>query len=136
MTTRLIINADDYGRTPSVSRGIRYAHLNGIVTSTTCMMNMPSVVEDIEIALQETPDLGLGVHLILTAGKPLLPPSKTSALTSPEGLFWNKTEFIDHLPGIDPVAIKNEWRAQIEAFARAAGKKPTHLDSHHHSSYS
>jgi predicted glycoside hydrolase/deacetylase ChbG (UPF0249 family) len=31
--------------------------------------------------------------------------------------------------------VKKEWRAQVEAFIRAAGRKPTHLDSHHHSSY-
>ena len=39
---RLIVNSDDYGRTAEVSSGVRTAHLKGIVTSTTCMMNMPS----------------------------------------------------------------------------------------------
>jgi predicted glycoside hydrolase/deacetylase ChbG (UPF0249 family) len=73
MTLRLIVNADDYGRTPGVSRGIREAHRRGIVTSTTCMMNMPAVVDDIALALEETPRLGLGVHLVLTSGRPLLP---------------------------------------------------------------
>ena len=31
--------------------------------------------------------------------------------------------------------VRSEWRKQIEAFIQAAGEKPTHLNSHHHSSY-
>ena len=135
MTTRLIINADDYGRSPDISRGIRDSHLHGIVTSTTCMMNMPSVVEDIKVALRETPRLGLGVHLVLTAGKPLSPATQTSSLTGPQGTFLNQSELIKRAPSLDTRVVKKEWQAQIEAFMYAAGKKPTHLDSHHHSSY-
>jgi len=55
---RLIINSDDYGRTPEISRGIREAHLKGVVTSTTCMMNIPTTASDVAIALKETPKLG------------------------------------------------------------------------------
>ncbi len=72
MAIRLIVNADDYGRSVNVSRGIRDAYLRGILSSTTCMMNMPSVVDDIKMALSETSGLGMGVHLVLTAGRPLL----------------------------------------------------------------
>jgi len=135
LTTRLIINADDYGRSPGISRGIRHAHLHGIVTSTTCMMNMPSVADEIQIALRETPHLGLGVHLVITAGKPLLRDSKIAGLTRPDGNFLNKSEFIERVQDLQPASIKAEWRAQIETFIKTAGKKPSHLDSHHHSSY-
>ncbi len=55
---RLIVNSDDYGRSSEVSRGIRDAHTNGIVSSTTCMMNFPNIDADLALALQETPDLG------------------------------------------------------------------------------
>ena len=77
---RLIVNADDYGRTPGVSRGIRQAHLRGIVTSTTAMMNMPAIEEDLQAALEETPELGLGVHLVLTCGAPLSPSGRVSTI--------------------------------------------------------
>src|SRR4026209_2531197 len=70
---QLIINSDDYGRTPDISRGIREAHLHGIVTSTTCMMNIPTTASDIAIALSKSPNLAMGVHLVLTMGKPILP---------------------------------------------------------------
>ncbi len=135
MTTRLIINADDYGRTPEISRGIRHAHLHGMVTSSTCMMNMPSVAADIKIAQKETPRLGLGVHLVLTAGKPLLPAEKVPGLTRANGSFLSQETLIEKAAGLDPSIIKQEWRAQVDAFIAAAGYKPTHLDSHHHSSY-
>ncbi len=135
MPLRLIINADDYGRSPDISRGIRDAHLRGIVTSSTCMMNMPSVAEDIKIALKETPNLGLGVHLVLTAGRPVLSPEKLPTLTNNQGGFLKLEALIGNAKNINTAEVRAEWRAQIEAFFAASGKKPTHLDSHHHSSY-
>jgi predicted glycoside hydrolase/deacetylase ChbG (UPF0249 family) len=134
MSLRLIINSDDYGRTADISHGIRDAHLHGIVTSTTAMMNMPSAAEDVKSAVKETPSLGLGVHLVLTAGKPLLAPEKVRTLTAPDGGFLSLGALIENAASIDPAEAKAEWRMQIEKFI-TAGKKPTHLDSHHHSSY-
>lgn len=135
MHPRLIINADDYGRTADISRGIRVAHLRGVVTSTTAMMNMSSAAEDVQIALQEAPALGLGVHLVLTSGRPLLPPEQLPSLVTPEGRFWKIDDFIERASALNPAEAQAEWRAQIEKFIMAAGRKPTHLDSHHHSSY-
>ncbi|NWG33643.1 MAG: carbohydrate deacetylase [Chloroflexi bacterium] len=132
---RLIINSDDYGRTLDISRGIREAHLNGVVTSTTCMMNIPTTAEDIRMALQETPSLGLGVHLVLTMGKPLLPRETVPSLVDENGNHFKYTPFIENLPRLNINEVKAEWRAQIERFIQTAGRKPTHLDSHHHSSY-
>jgi predicted glycoside hydrolase/deacetylase ChbG (UPF0249 family) len=135
MTLRLIINADDYGRTPDISRGIRDAHLRGIVTSSTAMLNMPSAAADLKIAIEETPELGLGVHLVLTSGKPLLPAAKIPSLTTPEGGFHKLDKFVSLAPALNLAEVKAEWIAQIEAFISATGKNPTHFDSHHHASY-
>ena len=135
MTTRLIFNADDYGRSANVSRGIRDAYLHGVVRSTTCMMNLPDTVDDIKIALSETPGLGLGVHLVLTAGRPLLPADKVPTLISPDGSFWKLDRLKANRAQLDPAQVKAEWHAQIENFVATAGRNPTHLDSHHHSSY-
>jgi chitin disaccharide deacetylase len=135
MSLRLIINADDYGRTLDISRGIREAHLRGMVTSSTTMLNMPSAADDLKIALKETPNLGLGVHLVLTAGKPLLPAVKIPSLTTPAGNFHKLEQFVSLAPSLNLAEAKAEWQAQIETFIATVGKKPTHLDSHHHSSY-
>ena len=62
MTRQLIVNADDFGRTHGVSAGILRAHLEGIVTSATAMMNMPGVAADLRQAKTEAPRLGLGVQ--------------------------------------------------------------------------
>jgi chitin disaccharide deacetylase len=132
---RLIINSDDYGRTPEISRGIRAAHLNGVVTSTTCMMNIPSTASDVAIALKETPELGMGVHLVLTMGRPILPREAGSSITDENGNFFKLDKLMERVSEFDADEVKREWRAQIEAFVKAAGRKPTHLDSHHHSSY-
>lgn len=132
---QLIVNADDYGRSPEISRGIREAHLHGIVTSTTCMMNIPTTAEDIKVAVREAPNLGMGVHLVLTMGKPILPREKVSTLVDENGNNLKYDPFIENIPHLNIEEVKAEWWAQVEAFIKAAGKKPTHLDSHHHSSY-
>ena len=132
---RLIINSDDYGRTPEISRGIREAHTRGIVTSTTCMMNIPTTAEDIDVALKETPALGLGVHLVLTMGDPISAPETIPSIADSDGHFFKYTPLLEHLPTLNIDEVKREWRAQIDSFVQAAGRKPTHLDSHHHSSY-
>ena len=132
---RLIINSDDYGRTPEISRGIREAHLRGVVTSTTCMMNIPTTAEDVAVALKETPTLGMGVHLVLTMGRPISAPDTVPSITDEEGRFFKYAALVEQLPHIHPEEVKTEWRAQIEAFVKASGRNPTHLDSHHHSSY-
>lgn len=132
---RLIINSDDYGRTPEISRGIREAHLHGVVTSTTCMMNIDTTADDIAVALQETPNLGLGVHLVLTMGRPLSAPESVPSIVDEHGNHHKYDAFIENIPTLNMDEVKAEWRTQIEAFIKASGKRPTHLDSHHHSSY-
>ena len=132
---RLIINSDDYGRTPEISRGIREAHLKGVVTSTTCMMNIPATSSDVAMVLQETPKLGMGVHLVLTMGRPILPREAGSSITDEAGNFFKLDKFMERVSALNADEVKAEWRAQIEAFVKAAGRKPTHLDSHHHTSY-
>jgi len=131
---KLIVNADDYGRTPGVSTGIRESYLEGIVTTTTALMNMPSVTNDLVIAKTECPNLSCGVHLNLTGGTPLRPPATIPSLVTFEGRFYNIKQLINMFSALDPVQLRDEWRAQIEAFLNT-GLKLDHLDSHHHFSY-
>lgn len=132
---KLIINADDLGVTPGVTCGIIEAHLNGIVTSTSALMNSPHISESLASLRNEAPGLGAGVHLVLTRGKPLLPAEEVPSLVDDLGNFYKLNPFISHLSRLNLGEVLAEWRAQIEAFI-AAGRRPDHLDSHHHSSYS
>ncbi len=135
MSKRLIVNADDYGHTRGVSQGIRQAHLQGIVTSTTTMMNYPGADEDLRAAVSECPRLGLGLHLVLTSGSPLLPAAEVPGLVDTEGKFFKYDPFVERMNGINLQQVNLEWHAQVEAFKKAVGRLPDHLDSHHHSSY-
>jgi predicted glycoside hydrolase/deacetylase ChbG (UPF0249 family) len=133
---RLIVNADDYGLTAGVSEGIRRAHRSGVVTSTTAMMNFPPSIVEISRAVAECPDLGLGVHLVVSAGGPVRPAAKVASLTRADGSFAKLTDWVDaRWRAVSADQLKDEWRAQIDLFVAAAGRAPTHLDSHHHLSY-
>lgn len=121
----LIINADDFGLTPGVTEGIIYAHLNGVVSSTTIFMNSP-YLEDAVRKVKGFPNLGLGVHLNLTSGKPL---TMGKSICDKDGYFFQRNNLIFKNLNLDEVYT--EWKAQIEKFQRCFGKKPTHIDSHH-----
>ncbi|MCM3735420.1 chitin disaccharide deacetylase [Bacillus cytotoxicus] len=123
---RLIVNADDFGLTRGVNYGIIDAHVNGLVNSATVMMNMPAVEHAVQLA-KEYKTLGVGVHLVLTAGKPLL--SDVPSLVKEDGSFHSHSTVREG--NIDPDAAEREWTAQIEKFL-SYGLTPTHLDSHHH----
>lgn len=130
----LIVNSDDYGRAPSVSAGIREAHLRGVVTSTTAMLNMPDIEAELLAAQHTCPRLGLGVHLTLTAASPLLPPQQLPSLMalSRGEYFPTLTQFTAGMATLNVTEVSAEWRAQIEKFQRLTHQTPTHLDSHHH----
>ena len=67
----VLVNADDFGLTRAVNYGILDSHKHGIVNSTTMMMNAKATEHAIEIA-KGTPSLRVGIHLVMTWGKPLL----------------------------------------------------------------
>ena len=138
MIKRMILNSDDFGITEGVTIGTIHAHVDGVLTSTTCMMNMPFAEFALNLA-KDYPDLGVGIHLVFTAGRPLIDGAKsftdehgnfrklgTYTATAENGL----TNFVSEA---DPDELYAEWKAQIEKFIQIAGKKPTHIDSHHHS---
>ncbi|MGG2063517.1 chitin disaccharide deacetylase [Bacillus sp. S14(2024)] len=123
---RLIVNADDFGLTRGVNYGIVDAHVNGLVNSTTMMMNMPGVEHAVQLA-KAYKTLGVGVHLVLTAGKPLL--SDVPSLVKEDGSFHSQSTVWEG--NIDPHDVQREWTAQIEKFL-SYGLTLTHFDSHHH----
>lgn len=135
MTRKLIINADDYGRTPGVSAGIRYAHVNGIVTSTSALMTRPGIAEDLELARRDCPELEIGVHLVSTSGPSLLPAQDIPSLTGGTPGFRGLVELTEDLASVVLEEAVAEWTAQIERFIALTGHTPGHLDAHHHFAY-
>jgi predicted glycoside hydrolase/deacetylase ChbG (UPF0249 family) len=125
----LIVNADDFGLTVGVSRGILDSHRRGIVTSTTVLASLPPR-PDLDAEATGLPTLGLGLHVNLSWGTPVSPPSSVASLLDAEGRFWRDLGRLD--AQAEPDQVRREVEAQIEAFARRFGRPPTHLDSHHH----
>jgi predicted glycoside hydrolase/deacetylase ChbG (UPF0249 family) len=131
MALRLIVNADDLGMTPGVTRGIIETMMGGVVTSTTIMVNMPSAPEAAALALKH--QLAVGVHLNLTTGRPISVPNEVPSLVQADGSFHSHAEFRRRLVRlkISMREVGREFSAQIEA-ARRMGIEPTHVDTHHH----
>ena len=60
----LIVNADDFGLSAGVNRGIIRAHEQGILTSASLMVYWPAAPEAAEYALKH-PGLSIGLHVDL-----------------------------------------------------------------------
>ncbi len=131
MRRSLVVNADDFGRSRGVSAGIVEAHLDGLVSTTTALVNLPGALDDVAQAARRVPTLGLGVHLNLTLGRPVADPQSVATLVTPQGTFLSPDELVAQADRIDAEQVAREWRAQIEAFL-STGACLDHLDSHHH----
>jgi predicted glycoside hydrolase/deacetylase ChbG (UPF0249 family) len=132
---QLIVNADDFGVSAGVNRGILHTHQHGIVTSTTVMINFPDAAPGLEQARATAPDLGIGLHFNLTAGRPVSPPETVPSLLDKNGQFYNIVEWPACLTSFDADHVRREMAAQVSRFIELAGKPPDHLDAHHHATY-
>jgi predicted glycoside hydrolase/deacetylase ChbG (UPF0249 family) len=124
----LIVNADDFGLTPGVSRGILESRARGIVTSTTVLVNRPIDPPLLEAVLGS--GLGIGLHLNLTLGPPVVSPARVPSLVDGEGRFVRDAREAAARARKDEARI--ELGHQIDAFRALFGRLPTHLDTHHH----
>ena len=122
---KLIVNADDFGLSKGVNLGIIEACKNGIVTSTTLMMNMPEIEHALSLS-KENSKLGVGIHLVATTGTPIC--KDVPSLIQENGQFHSLWEIAKYATVED---ITKEFTCQIEKFL-SLGIVPTHIDSHHH----
>ena len=112
----LVVNADDFGRSHGINRGIVAAHEHGIVTSASLMVRWPAA-RDAVVSARRAPDLGLGLHVdlaewVYTAGE------------------WRPLYEVVDL--CDQAAVRAEVWRQVERFDALYGDYPSHLDSHQH----
>lgn len=130
MDRKLIVNADDFGRSPGVSKGIGQAHLEGIVTSTTVMINQPQIESHLAEVLP-CHGLGIGLHLVFTAGRSVLPPDAVPSLVDTHGRFLEHHTLWSLADTVPADQLCAEFTAQLERFVTLAGRLPDHLDCHH-----
>ena len=112
----LIVNADDFGLSDGVNAGILAAHVNGIVTSTSLMVDAPAAGKAARSA-REYPQLSIGLHLDF------------GEWVYEQGEWRPRYRFT---PMDDAAAVRGEVDRQLDAFRRLVGREPTHLDSHQH----
>jgi chitin disaccharide deacetylase len=102
----LIVNADDFGASRGINRGVLALYQLGILTSASLMIDMPAAAEAVEMALK-VPELGVGLHLTLTSE--------------------DATPLIDFN---DRNQCAAEIEKQFQRFESALGRAPSHIDSH------
>ena len=133
LSCRLIVNADDFGLSPSVNEAVIRAHRDGILTSASLMVNEVGFDEAVKWA-KENPKLGVGLHLTLLQGHAALPPEKIP------GLVNSRREFFNSPVGVGMKYFFNrnlreqlraEIHAQFEKF-HAAGLPLDHVNGHLH----
>ena len=133
MSRRLIVNADDFGRSRSINEAVIRAHREGILTTASLMVNEPDAAEAIALA-KENPRLGVGLHLTLLCGHSALPAEKIPGLVNARGEFSNNPVSV----GFRYFArrgLREQLRAEIhEQFARfrASGLPLDHVNGHLH----
>ena len=133
---RLIVNADDFGLTTGVNRGIIESHQNGIVTSTTLMACSRRFTEA-AILTKNLPRLSIGCHVVLVDGEPTADFAKISSLVSPGSAPQFRVSLMNFAAlaasgRLDEGQIEAEITAQIQKL-QSAGVAVSHLDSHKHS---
>ncbi len=132
--SRLIVNADDFGLTSGVNRAIAELHAAGLVTSSSLMARAGATDEAIAMALV-TPSLGVGCHVVLVDGAPVLAPERIPSLVDTRtGQFWPTLSafLLRLLTGrIRDVEIEAEAEAQMNLL-QSRGLPLTHFDAHKH----
>jgi predicted glycoside hydrolase/deacetylase ChbG (UPF0249 family) len=131
---RLIINADDFGLTKSVSDAIITAHRKGALSSTTLLAGAEYAGYAAGLA-NGCPGLSVGIHFQLVAGRPVTRDlSRIKTLVDENGMFPdNFISFFKklHTGRINYGHIKIELLNQVKK-ALALGVKISHADSHQH----
>ncbi|MCX8156600.1 MAG: hopanoid biosynthesis-associated protein HpnK [Verrucomicrobiae bacterium] len=130
---RLIVNADDLGRTAEHNAAVEQAHVEGILTSASLMVNEPAAGAAVAMA-RGHPGLAVGLHVTLIQGRAALPAGELGGLVDEAGQF-----------GRDPVVVgwryfwRRDWReplrreleAQLGRF-RETGLRLDHVNGHLH----
>lgn len=134
MTLKRIFNADDFGISKGVNAAIEQAHKEGILNSTSLMINQKYAGEAIEAAKQ-MPNLEVGLHINLTNETPAANPQDIPLLVGENGKLKNGFVNLLILSFLHPRELAQqteiEIKAQIKKYLQS-GLKLEHLDAHRH----
>ena len=129
---RLILHADDYGISAGANFAIRDAYRRGSLTSTSVMVNMPGFADAVQ-HLEETMELGIGLHASLNVGRPVSRDQDVDRLVGHDGFL--RSSFLWHLRASGEARYLDQVRRELHGqFERAldAGFRLDHLNSQSH----
>jgi hopanoid biosynthesis associated protein HpnK len=129
----LIVTADDFGLAPEVNAAVETAHSNGILTAASLMIGAPAAADAVDRA-RRLRSLKVGLHIVLTEGHPVLPPSRLPDLVDSSGRFRSDMVRSSVRIFVDPTVRRqaaDEIAAQFGAFL-ATGLRLDHVDCHKH----
>ena len=129
----LIVTADDFGAAVEVNDAVERAHQGGVLDCASLMVTGPEAADAVARA-RSMPSLGVGLHLVLVEGRPVLPASQIPALVQKDGTFRNDMVRASFAMAFLPAVrrqLANEIEAQFEAFA-ATGLRLDHVNAHKH----
>ena len=132
-TARLIVTADDFGAALAVNEAVEAAHRQGILTTASLMVGAPAAGDAVARA-RRLPTLRVGLHLVLSRGRPLLPPGQVPHMVGPDGRFRDNLLRAGCGYFCRPAARRElaaEIRAQLDAF-RGTGLALDHVNAHNH----
>lgn len=130
---RLLVTGDDFGLALEVNEAIERAHRDGILRTASLMVGAAAAGDAVDRA-RRMPDLGVGLHLVLVEGHPVLPPERVPDLVDEHGNFLEDFVRAGFRFFFRPAArhqLAAEIRAQFEAF-RATGLELDHVNTHNH----
>jgi hopanoid biosynthesis associated protein HpnK len=130
---QLILNADDFGHSTGVNAAVVQAHQEGVLTSTSLKVTGDAAEEAVALAC-EVPTLAVGLHLVVVAGRPVLPPERIPHLVNGKGCFLD-SPFRAGLRYFFSRAAQEELAEELEAQFRrfiATGLPLSHVDGHLH----
>jgi hopanoid biosynthesis associated protein HpnK len=130
---RLIVNADDFGRSHSINEAILRAHREGILTTASLMVNESGCDEAVAFA-RENPKLGVGLHLTLLMGHSALLPERIPGLVNSHCEFSNSPVGVG-LAYFFKRSLREQLRSEIHAqFGKfhSTGLTLDHVNGHLH----
>jgi len=130
---RLIVTADDFGASIAVNDAVEQAHRQGILTCASLMVAGEAAADAVARA-KAMPALGVGLHLVLVDGRPVLPPEMVPDLVKGDGRFRDDMVRAGVHFFFRPAVrrqLEAEIAAQFAAFA-ATGLSLDHVNAHKH----
>lgn len=125
----VIINADDFGMSEAFNYGVIKGYKDGVVSSTTLMVNMEAAEHAVSLA-KSFPDLFIGQHTNLVLGKPCSNPEEIPSLVDEKGYFWSSSYYRNGRKKFVYEDVKKETIAQMEKFKELLGYYPQHIEGH------